>query len=91
MKKIQFLSSGFQDCSNLNRYFKGYIQTINNMLIQADSRFVSSQWETSLQSNAASHWLNASLESALWFVSYPSTYLIGPWEIAMKFYYQFST
>ena len=33
--------------------------------ISADSRLASSQWETSLQSNAVSHWLDANLESAL--------------------------
>ena len=32
---------------------------------RGDSRFASSQWETSLQSNAVSHWLGANLESAL--------------------------
>ena len=31
-----------------------------------DSRFAPSQWETSLQSNAASHWLGTNLESALY-------------------------
>ena len=31
--------------------------------IRADSMFVPSQWETSLQSNAVSHWLGANLES----------------------------
>ena len=31
----------------------------------SDSRFAPSQWETSLQSNAVSHWLGAKLESAL--------------------------
>ena len=36
--------------------------SINN---RADSRFAPSQWETSLQSNAVSHWLGANLESAL--------------------------
>ena len=34
-------------------------------LNRTDSRFVPSQWETSLQSNAVSHWLCANLESAL--------------------------
>ena len=34
-------------------------------VIRADSRFAPSQWETPLQSNAVSHWLSASLESAL--------------------------
>ena len=33
--------------------------------IRADSRLATSQWETSLQSNAVSHWLGANLESAL--------------------------
>ena len=32
----------------------------------ADSRLAPSQWETSLQRNAVSHWLGANLESALW-------------------------
>ena len=35
---------------------------------RADSRLAPSQWETSLQSNAVSHWLGANLESALWCV-----------------------
>ena len=34
-------------------------------VFRADSRFVSSQWVTSLQSNAVSYWLGANLESAL--------------------------
>ena len=43
--------------------------------IRADSRLAPSQWETLLQSNAASHWLGANLESALnviWFTTYLS-------------------
>ena len=32
---------------------------------RADSRFAPNHWETSLQSNAVSHWLGANLESAL--------------------------
>ena len=32
---------------------------------RADSRLAPSQWETSLQCNAVSHWLGANLESAL--------------------------
>ena len=32
---------------------------------RADSRLAPSQWETSLQNNAVSHWLGASLESTL--------------------------
>ena len=34
-------------------------------IYRADFRFASSQWETSLQSNAAFHWLGASIESSL--------------------------
>ena len=34
-------------------------------IIRVDSRLATSQWETSLQSNAVSHWLGANLESAL--------------------------
>ena len=36
---------------------------------RADSRFAPSQWETSLQSNAASHWPGANLELALQYHS----------------------
>ena len=40
---------------------------------RADSRLVPSQWETSLQNNAVSHWLGANLESALKFMmGYPA-------------------
>ena len=39
------------------------------MYYMADSRFTASQWETSLQSNAVSHWLGASLESALYYIT----------------------
>ena len=35
---------------------------------RADSMLAPSQWETSLQSNAVSHWLGANLESALYFI-----------------------
>ena len=35
------------------------------MQCRADSRFAPSQWETALLCNAVSHWLGASLESAL--------------------------
>ena len=36
---------------------------------RADSRFASSQWETVLLFNGVSHWLGASLESALWWAA----------------------
>ena len=35
------------------------------MRFRADSRFAPNQWETLLQSNTVSHWLGATLESAL--------------------------
>ena len=46
---------------------------------RADSRFAPSQWETSLQSNAVSHWLVANLESAMYEIvswRYASGYLM---------------
>ena len=36
-----------------------------NVNSRADSGLASSQWETSLQSNAVSHWLGANLETSL--------------------------
>ena len=39
---------------------------ILGMYSRVDSRLVSSQWETSLQSNGISHWLGANLEWALY-------------------------
>ena len=42
-----------------------YNNMIVTMIFRADSRFAPSQWEASLQNNAASHWLGANLESAL--------------------------
>ena len=37
---------------------------------RADSRFAPSQWETSLQRNAVSHWLGANLDSALQLINF---------------------
>ena len=45
---------------------------------RADSRFAPSQWETSLQSNAVSHWLGANLESALQFPKISPAVLCSP-------------
>ena len=45
----------------LSRWF------VNWCPFRDDSRLKHSQWETSLQSNVASHWLGAKLESALRF------------------------
>ena len=52
--------------------------------IRVDSRFALSQWETALLCNAISHWLGASLESALYhalhrkyrFSFHPDKYVI---------------
>ena len=52
-----------KSCSNYTSIKLDYPYT----QCRADSRFAPSQWETSLQSNAVSHWLGASLESALQF------------------------
>ena len=40
----------------------------------ADSRFPPSQWQTSLQSNAVSHWLGANLKSACSYIQLTSTH-----------------
>ena len=42
---------------------------------RADPRFAPSQWETSLQSNAVSHWLGANPESALNYIHIKQTSL----------------
>ena len=45
----------------------------NIVLYRPDSRFSLSQWETPLQSNGVSHWLDANLESALLYCTIFST------------------
>ena len=45
------------------------VQQHDQTISRVDSRLAPSQWETSLQSNAVSHWLGANLESALSFVA----------------------
>ena len=46
--------------------FTGMTLSIQHFIVyRADSRLAPSQWETSLQSNAVSHWLGAILVSAL--------------------------
>ena len=50
---------------------KGFFENINqrkNIYIRADLRIVPSQWETSSLCNNVSHWLSASLESALYMM-----------------------
>ena len=58
-------------CTNNSRRGELQVKVINMGLMKhvyfarADSRFAVSQWETLLQSNAVSHWLSTSRESAL--------------------------
>ena len=47
--------------------------------LRSDSRFALSQWETALLCNDVSHWLGASLESALW----PGASCMVIWEFIM--------
>ena len=51
---------------SFNVWVTYYVWNLISVLswVRADSRFVPSQWETSIQSNAVSHWLGANLESA---------------------------
>ena len=44
---------------------RGHFFDIGKIIPRADSRFAPSQWETALPCNGVSHWLGASLESAL--------------------------
>ena len=48
-----------------NPIFKENVQKQKVGARKADSRLAPSQWETSLQSNAISHWLGTNLESTL--------------------------
>ena len=52
------------------------ISSIMYCTFRADSRFASSQWETALLCNDVSHWLDASLESALHISSSGSSTVI---------------
>ena len=49
--------------------FQSVIEIYMYSICRADSRLAHSQWETSLQSNAVSHWLGANLELALYLAS----------------------
>ena len=50
---------------SVNKLFLRSINKDAHLAHRADSRLAPNQWETSLQSNAVSHWLGANLESAL--------------------------
>ena len=54
-----------KDCHCVRYYLLTHIH------YRADAKFAPSQWETSLQSNAVSHWLGANLESALHCYCWP--------------------
>ena len=49
-------------------------------IYRTDSRLAPSEWETSLQSNAVSHWLDANIESALIYHN-NKTSAMGPYWI----------
>ena len=66
-----FINGVTKPVSFVHNFFTFY--KITKTYFRADSWFAPSQWETSLQSNAVSHWLGANLESALyvdWWISY---------------------
>ena len=59
------------------------------MYVRADSRLAPNQWETSLQSNAVSHWLGVNLESALYVVQGPNPLVLeGVAVIFQKYNFQ---
>ena len=69
--------STWTSTSNIPAHCPTYVDTCSSSSIirkswvlsdcRANSRLAPSQWETSLRSNAISHWLGANLESALQF------------------------
>ena len=67
-KKLLAKCWPFYSCPNISillmlkpKYIR---KTTSIPCLRADSRFAPNQWETSLQSNAPSHWLGANLESS---------------------------
>ena len=77
--------------NNLSTYPESWWQkTITKMLIcslaiewyhRADSRYAPSQWETALLCNDVSHWLGASLKSALYHMASYNLADIGRWPV----------
>ena len=47
------------------KQYAGRLHVVGDDDLRADFRFVPSEWETALLCNGVSHWLGASLESAL--------------------------
>ena len=76
--------------------FADHIQ-VGLIRFRADSSFVPSQWETSLQSNAISNWLGANLKSALRFmftwvllgyeklILFYSLTMVNSWQLSMTY------
>ena len=60
-----FTSQGCVQAAWLYRGSPVYNWTFLYSINRADSRLAPSQWDTSLQSNAVSHWLGTNLESTL--------------------------
>ena len=64
-------------------------------IYMADSRFASSQWETALLCNDVSHWLGASLESALyiswiaWIRSLTCWIIFKKWVFVFNLYFHY--
>ena len=66
MRNPQLYVSGKRPIAqNISRYSDDWVL----IMYRADSRPAPSQWETSLQSIAVSHWLGANLESAPMYVT----------------------
>ena len=88
--QILFLHGGYWGCV---QHLIPFIYSLNKILshktvyyIRADSRFAPSQWETSLQSNAISHWLGTNLESALYMLSHFIQHRNGNDKTQIKFW-----
>ena len=69
-------------CPQSGKSPKFFAVSVIKIYYRADSRLAPSQWETSLQSNAVSHWLGTNLESTLYY-----TYGLGFDLIPVEQYY----
>ena len=68
----------------LNRILFKFLKPEDPYMCRADSRFAPSQWETALLCNDVSHWLGASLESAMyvsvnWIIIAPCNGIFSMW------------
>ena len=62
-------------CKTDVNWFSSHLDLLFYFIYRADFRLAPSQWETSLQSNAVSHWLGANLDSALYIYIYLYIYM----------------